>query len=144
MEIEIDYNPTPSNTYFISVTINKDEAISFDNTSKGHRIIKQKLIEKKDFPIGGKFSGEWDAIIIKDKKFSKKYHVKWIDLDKKDWVNNEIWETLWEKPILEQLNNKLLYYSRFISDNFNNLGKFQEKLSEFESLLSGEITKYII
>ena len=144
MEIEVDYNPSPKDMFFISVALNDKEAISFDYTTKGHRVIKQSLVEQKAFPKDAKVDGEWDVLIIKDKNLIKKYHVKWIDLGKKDWVNNEIWETVWEKPILEQLKNRLLYYSQFISDNFNDLGKFQEKLSEFESLLSDEIAKYVI
>ncbi|OGY42541.1 MAG: hypothetical protein A2Y82_04235 [Candidatus Buchananbacteria bacterium RBG_13_36_9] len=143
MDIEIDYNPSPSETFFISVSINDRVAISFDYTTKGHRVIKQSLIEEKDFPKDAKVDGEWDALIIRDKKFIKKYHVKWIDMGKKDWVNNEIWETVWEKPIPEQLKDKLLYYSQFISDNYKDLDKFEDKLIEFEDLLSKEITKYL-
>jgi len=144
MEIEVDYNPSPSETFFISVSINNREVISFDYTIKGHRVIKQSLIEEKVFPKDAKVDGEWDVLIIRDKKFIKKYHAKWIDMDKKDWVNNEIWETVWEKPISEQLKNKLLYYSQLIADNYKDLDKFPEKLSEFESLLSEEIAKYVI
>ncbi|MCX6742635.1 MAG: hypothetical protein NT116_00175, partial [Candidatus Parcubacteria bacterium] len=88
MEIEVDYNPSPSETFFISVSINDKEAISFDYTIKGYRVIKQRLIEEKDFPEDAKVNGEWDVLIIKDKKLIKKYHTKWIDMAKKDWVNN--------------------------------------------------------
>gem|GEM_PF-3189652 len=46
MWIEIDYNPSPCDSFFISVSINNKEAISFDYTTKGNRVIKQVLIKK--------------------------------------------------------------------------------------------------
>jgi len=143
MNIEIDYNPTPKKTFFISIGINYSEAISFDYTSKGHRVIKQILIEKKPFPKDKKPTAEWDAIIIKNRKFVRKYHVKWIDMDKKDWTNDEIWECVWSKPISLRLKNKLLYYSQLFSDNYKSLDKFFNELKDFEDIMSKEIAKYI-
>lgn len=143
MEIEVDYNPSPSKTFFISVSLNDKEAISFDHTTKGTRIIKQFLIEKKVFPKNKKVSGSWEALIIKNGKFIKKYKVKWLDLDKKDWVNNEIWETVLEKPLGNETKNKLLYYSRLISDNYNNLNSIKKEFNEFEKLLDNNIKKYL-
>jgi len=72
MDIEIDYNPSPKNCFFISVEIEKDEAISFDYTAKGHRVIKQNLLEKKTFPKSQIPTSEWDAIVINNKKLVKK------------------------------------------------------------------------
>ncbi len=118
MEIEVDYNPSPARFFFISMSINNKESISFDYTSKAQRVIKQILISKKEFPKGKKPTSEWETLILKDRKFVRKYHVKWIDLNKKDWVNDEIWETIWEKPISVKLKNKLLKYSQLISDNY--------------------------
>ncbi|MFH1585291.1 MAG: hypothetical protein ABIB79_00805 [archaeon] len=144
MKIEIDYNPSPKDTFFISIGINDNEAISFDWTSKGHRVIKQVLIEKKPFPEYKKPTAEWDAMIINNLKFVKRYHVKWIDKGKKDWVNNEIWETIWSKPISEKTKDKLLHYSHLISDNYKDLDKFPKELKEFEDFLSKEISRYKI
>ncbi len=143
MNIEIDYNPSPKKMFFISVGINEKEAISFDYTSKGHRVIKQVLIEKKEFPKNKKPTSEWDAIVINDGKFIKKYHVKWIDMGKKDWVNNEIWGAVWRKPISKKLAKKLLYYSQFFSDNYLKLKLLKKEWEEFENFLSKEITKII-
>lgn len=141
MEIEVDYNPYPKNTFFISVALNKKEAISFDYTTKGHRIIKQILVEKKKFPRKAKIDGEWDALVLKDKKFIKKYHVKWIDLDKRDWANNDLWEIAWEKPISNKLKKELLKYSQFISDNYKRLDNYKKRMEEFEQLLTKEISR---
>lgn len=143
MNIEIDYNPSPKNTFFISIEIKKNEALSFDYTYKGHRIIKQILIDKKPFPKNKTPTAEWDAIIINNKKLIKKYHVKWIDMDKRDWVNDEIWETVWAKPISKEVKNKLLHYSQLFSDNYKNLDKLSKEIKEFESLISKEIAKYL-
>lgn len=142
MNIEVDYNPTPSKVFFISVSVNDKEAISFDYTTKAHRIIKQILVDKKPFPANQSISSEWDALVMQDKKLVKKYHVKWVDLGKKDWCNDEIWETVEEKPISKELTYELLEYSRLISDNYKNLSKFTDKLENFENLLSKEMANF--
>ncbi|MFA5187741.1 MAG: hypothetical protein WC460_00060 [Patescibacteria group bacterium] len=143
MEIEVDYNPSPSKMFFISVELNKKEAISFDYTFKGHRVLKQILVEKKKMPKEIKFTSEWDALIIINKKLIKKYHIRWVDLDKKDWVNDDIWKAHNPKPISEGLKDKLLHYSQLISDNYKHLDKFQKDLTDFENLLAEEIAKYL-
>ena len=126
--------------------MNEKEAISFDHTIKGHRVVKQVMIKKESHEKAvekyGEVSGEWDTIIIKDRKFIQKYHVKWIDCDKLDIVNGETWETVWEKTIDDDIDDELLSYSRLISDNYNNLNKFSKELVSFETLLSKEIAKY--
>ncbi|MDP3244513.1 MAG: hypothetical protein Q8M83_02520 [bacterium] len=142
MNIEIDYNPSPKDSFFISIGISDNEAISFDYTTKGHRVIKQVLVEKKPFPKNKKPTSQWDALVISNRKFIKKYHVKWINMDKKDWVNNEIWKTIWAKPILPKLANNLLYYSQLFSDNYKHLAKFTRELKKFENFLSEQIKKY--
>lgn len=142
MYIEVDYNPSPSKMFFISVELNKEEAISFDYTIKGHRILKQVLVEKKKMPIDIKITSEWDALVLIDKKLIKKYHVRWIDKDKRDWVNDEIWETRNPKQIPEEISDKLLHYSQLISDNYKHLDEFQKELTDFEDLLSEQIAKY--
>ncbi|MDO8443495.1 MAG: hypothetical protein Q7S78_00690 [Candidatus Azambacteria bacterium] len=143
MNIEIDYNPTPSKCYFISVSLNDKEAISFDYTIKGHRIIKQVLIEKKPFPEEKEISGEWDALIFENSKFIKKYHVRWIDMGDKDWVNDEIWKTVLERPVSEELKNKLLNCSQVISDKYEQSDIIRNDLKELENILKLEIAKFI-
>ena len=141
MNIEVDYCPTSKRAhYFISVSLNEKEAMSFDHTIKGHRVIKQVLIKKESHKKAvekhGKVTAEWDTIVLKDKKFVQKYHVKWIDRDKLNTVNGETWETVWEKPISKKVDEKLLFYSRLISDNYKNLAKFSKEMKEFEEFLS--------
>jgi len=143
--MEVDYNPSPKEHYFISISLNENEVISFDNTTKGHRVIKQVLVEKQtqDEAVKkyGKITGGWDTIVLEDGKFVQKYHIEWIDKDKLDIVNGETWKTVWEKTLDKQLGDKLLYFSQLISDHYNELEKFPSVISEFEILLSKEITK---
>jgi len=141
MEVHVDYNPSPKNHFFISVHLNDKKAISFDKTIKGHRMIKQVFNEYKAFPDNSMFDSEWNTIVIKDRKFVQEYHVQWIDKDKLDWLNGEIWETVWEKPISQELTNELLYYSQLISDNYKDLHKFSDEIKKFEILLAKEMAK---
>jgi len=142
MIIELDPNPSNSknkNNYFISVKLSKKEWLSFDNTTKGHRIMKQVLKEIKEMPNGKKIDGKWTVFIIKNRKLIGKYKAKWIDMDKLDWVNNEIWETVKVKKISKALSDKLLYYSRLVSDHYKELDKYKKEMKDFENLLKKEI-----
>lgn len=142
MDIEIDYNPTQSTMFFISVSLNDKEAVSFDYTTKAHRIIKQVIVDEKPFPADKLATSEWDVLVLKDRKFVKKYHNKWIDMGMRDWCNDKIWETVKERPSSDDFMKILLKYSRLISDNYNNLQKFSEEMKSFESLLSREVANF--
>jgi len=145
MDIEIGINRTPSQNYFISVGLNEKEAISFDNTTKGFRVIKQVLINKLKTPLdklSDAISGEWYDIILKDGKFVRKNFVLWQDKDKIDIVNDEIWETVWEKPITKDTHETLVFYSQLISDNYEKLDQFIKQMADFETFIAKEIHKY--
>lgn len=143
MIIEIDYNPTPNKMFFISVSVNDEEAISFDHTTKAHRVIKQVVVDSKPFPDDRAASSEWDVLVLKDGKFVKKYHNKWIDLGERDWCNNKIWKTVKEQQISNELAECLLDYSRSVSDNYEKIQNFPDKIKEFELLLIKEIDKFL-
>lgn len=146
MRVDIDIckgiDGSNSDSFFVSVAINDKKAISFDNTLKGYRVIKQLLVDHKPFPQDKPITAEWDTIKVDNKKFIGIEHIKWIDLDKRDWCNDEIWETVWEEPISSELKDKLLYYSNLIQNNYKNLDDFTNELSDFEHLLEAEIPKY--
>ncbi|KKW41767.1 MAG: hypothetical protein UY92_C0014G0092 [Candidatus Magasanikbacteria bacterium GW2011_GWA2_56_11] len=72
-------------SYFISLPLSVTEAISFDNSSKGCRIIKQALVEKKIMPASQEITSQWDTILIKEGMFVQSEHVRWVDGDRKDW-----------------------------------------------------------
>lgn len=144
MHIEVDYNPTPANTFFVSVSLGDKEDLSFDYTTKGHRVIKQVLIGRKEIGVQDldkkEISGEWDVIELKDGRFVRKYHAYWVDKGKIDEVNNKVWETVWSKPMPDEVKSNLLEYSRFVSDNYQNLDNFQDRMKEFENYV-GELVK---
>lgn len=141
MLIDLDYNPTPSSLFFISISLNPKEAVSFDCTSKGHRVIKQVLVEKKKFPVNKPVTSQWTTLVIKDGKFIKKYQVKWLDMNDQDWCNNEIWQTIARQPISQASANKLLAYSQLICDNYQHLNKIIKDYQAFETLLAKEMKK---
>lgn len=144
MEIEVDYCPTsPRAHYFISVSLNDTEVISFDHTLKGYRVVKQVLI-KQNIPSGKNenITGKWKTIVLKDGKFVKIYDVEWINGDNLDTVNGNVWETIWEKELDKNTDKILLYYSRLISDNYKNLNKLSKEMREFEEIMKKEIIKY--
>lgn len=138
MEIHIDYNPSPKDHFFISVPLNDKECISFDHTIKGHRIVKQ-VFREKDTAQSVKLTSEWDTLVLKDGEFIKKFHVQWIDIGQKDWLDGEVWETVWEKPIENELADKLLHYSQLVSDHCENLVPHAAEIKEFEELLSQQM-----
>ena len=141
MDIELGYNPTPSKSYFISIKLDDNEWISFDNTTKGFRVIKQ-VLTNKNFALPKDISGEWNDIVLKDGKFVRRNHCVWYDFDRFDIVNNETWETVWEKPISNEDNNLLLNFSRFVADHLENLSKYKNEMDNFEIVISGMVKKY--
>ncbi len=144
MHIEVDYNPTPAKSFFVSVGLNDTEALSFDCTTKGHRVIKQILVKRTDKGVQDldkkKISGGWDTIEIRDGKFIQKYHVDWIDKGKIDEVNNEVWETVWSKSISEDVKEELFCWSQYISDNYEKLD--QNKMTEFEGYMRSLVNQF--
>ena len=136
-EVKGDYSG-----YFISVPLSNTEVISFDNSSKGYRVMKQVLAEKKEMPANSKITAQWETIIIEDGKYVESEHVRWVDMDKFDWCNNEIWETVAESPIAEELNEKLQKYSALAKKHYNELNKFTAEMSDFEKLLNENVAYY--
>lgn len=57
--------------FFISVSLNDKEAVSFDYTIKGHRIIKQVVVDEKPFPVDRPATSKWDVSVLKDGKFEE-------------------------------------------------------------------------
>lgn len=142
MNIEIDYTPTPSDSYFVSVSLNDKEVISFDYTSKGERITKQILIRNERFPKDAKIDSEWDELVIENGVFIKKYHAVWHDMDKLDWVNDEVWETTKESSISVDVRDKILVLAQKISDFYEDAEKLKRYCSELEEILRPEIERF--
>jgi len=90
-----------------------------------------------------KITGEWDTLVIKNGKFVKRYHVRWVDMDRKDWVNDEIWDTVAEKPLSTEIKDQLLRYSQLISDKYEHLDTIQNEVNNLQSLLKIEVDKFL-
>lgn len=145
MYINVDYNPTPSNAFFVSVGLTDTEALSFDYTLKGQRVTKQVLAANKDNKVDAppkKATSEWDVLELKDGKLLNKRHVMWVDKGNIDEVNGEVWNTEWSKSLSDEVKDKLLFWSRFISDNYEQLEKYQKEMSDFEALIKSYVKEY--
>jgi len=140
VKIEVDYNPSPTDVFYISAYIRPEEAICFACTTD-QKIIKQVLREKKKFPKDRNPLAEWDVIIVKERKYGGMYHVRYITLGNKVWCNDEIWENVWTKPLPNNLKDTLLYYSRLVSDNYRNLGNMSKEMENFENILLNEVER---
>ncbi len=106
--------------YFITVELNdKGDGISFDNTLKGHRILKQVNIGeyKNNAPV----TEEWDIYSFIDGKFDKIIHEKWIDKSKDDIINGIIYRQVWEISTPKEIDNMLLDFNNFLLEHKDNL-----------------------
>lgn len=106
--------------YFITVELNdKGDGISFDNTLKGHRILKQVNVGeyKNNEPI----TEEWDIYSFIDGKFDKIIHEKWIDKGKDDVINGIIYRQVWEISTPKEIDEMLLNFNNFLLEHKDNL-----------------------
>lgn len=146
MDVEVDYNPSPQQSYFLSVKLNETDWLSFDCTTKGHRVIKQvlRLQETPETAVEkyGALDGEWEVLSLRDGKFIRRYHAQWIDRDRLDTVNGETWETVWECPVPAGVDERLRAYSQLISDHYENLTPSTAEVADHETWLAGLVQGY--
>jgi hypothetical protein len=144
MEIHIDLpskrdKHSWKNTFFISVGSGK-EVISFDHTTKGHRILKQKFIGYVKSPKRQKSLGKpnktWQTLKLVDGKPKGMIDVKWFDKGKIDIANREIWKTVWEKPMSTKVRNRLHKLCSKIYENRDSLDKIKPSLKELDEYIS--------
>lgn len=141
MKIYIDDNSYESGQFFFSVPLTDDgaEILSFDYTTKGHRILKQRLVWKRPMPADTPVSAEWDTLLIENGRFVAKEHVRWIDQGKRDWANDEVWEQVWERPMPDTLRDTLLHSSNLIRRHYQQLEPYKADMRNLEQLLQKEI-----
>jgi len=135
MDIFIDDN-MPRDWFFISTPVSETESISFDWTMKGHRIILQRMIKSGEPAPESKPTMEWDTLYIRDSKYISKEHIQWYDLDKQDWVNGNLYETVKEWLLDDNTANELLKYSLVVRDHKSELENYSREMQEFEKLLN--------
>ena len=139
--------PEGKDKYFFTIELNKNgDGISFDNTIKGHRILKQinagKIDTKNEI-----VREECDIFNFIYGKFKEKIHEKWVDKGKEDIINGIVYKQIWEIPTPEKIDNILLELNNLLWANKENLNsktverkvkKISEKLYEFSLRLEKE------
>ena len=122
-KIKLLCNIIPDNSadkYFITIELNsKGDGISFDNTLKGHRILKQVNVGK--YENNDPVTEEWDIYSFIDGKFDKIIHEKWIDKGKDDVINGIIYRQVWEIPTPKEIDDMLLDFNNFLWKHKDNL-----------------------
>ena len=106
--------------YFVTIELNnKGDGISFDNTLKGHRILKQVNVGeyKDDEPA----TEEWNTYSFVDGEFDKMIHEKWIDRGKEDIINGIIYRQVWEISTPKEIDDMLLDFNKFLWKYKNDL-----------------------
>ena len=123
-EIHLYGNILPQNIkdkYFFTILLNKKgDGISFDNTIKGHRILKQINVGKIDTK-NEIIREEWDTFHFASGKFKEKIHEKWVDKGKDDVINGIIYKQVWEIQTPEEIDKLLLEFNNFLWENKENL-----------------------
>lgn len=113
--------PGGKDKYFFTITLNeKGDGISFDNTIKGHRILKQINVGEID-TSNETIREEWDMYHFVDGEFKEKIHEKWIDKGKDDVINGTIYRQVWEIPTPKEIDDMLLELNNFLWTNRENL-----------------------
>lgn len=128
-------------SFFVSVpTINKDEDLSFDWTSKGNRILLQKLVGKNvKPPKNRKPDGEWDTLVIDNGQLVEKQHNVWYDFGKNDLVDGGNWLQIAEWPLDNSVATRMLELAYVISKEQNNLFKVKNEVKELEEIVRQEV-----
>ena len=105
--------PNSKDKYFFIVILNiNGDSISFDNTIKGHRILKQVNIGKY---TGNKSIREsWFMYVFKDGKYKGEKWEDWIDEGKDDIINGIVYRQVWEIPTPRDIDNMLLTLNNFL------------------------------
>jgi hypothetical protein len=113
--------PGGKDKYFFTITLNKKgDGISFDNTIKGHRILKQinaGEIDTKNEVI----REEWDMHHFVNGELKEIIHEKWVDKGKDDIINGTIWRQVWEIPTPKEIDKMLIELNDFLWKNRKNL-----------------------
>ncbi|MBU2613315.1 hypothetical protein KJ925_02555 [Patescibacteria group bacterium] len=138
MKLWIDESDGKS--FFVSVpTVNVDEYLSFDWTTKGHRAMIQKLSGSGiQSPKDRKPDGEWDTLMIDCGRLIEKQHNVWYDFGKNDLVDGENWEQMQEWPLGETEAVKILKLTHQITEHQNDTQSVSAQIKELEELISKE------
>lgn len=117
--------PRSRDKYFFTIELNRQgDGISFDNTLKGHRILKQ-VNEGKIDTADEAVKEEWDVFHFVDGKFKETIHEKWVDKGEDDVINGTIYRRVWEVRTPEDIDKRLLQLNDFLWKNRRHLNSKQ-------------------
>ena len=135
MQIFIDLMPR-SEGFFISIYLSETQSLSFDYTLKGHRIIKQVLLEDPTgkLPNQGPLPSRKVLRSI-DGKFSGFLERSWADKVREGSIIEGVWRTVWESYLPEPTIKKLLELSERV---------FESSESEEIGAPLAELDKYLL
>ncbi|MDD5251595.1 MAG: hypothetical protein PHT12_03095 [Patescibacteria group bacterium] len=129
----------PIKSFFISTpTAVPNDWLSFDWTSKGHRVLIQRLVETGVKTPDHPADAEWNTLIIEDGKLAGKEHCVWFDFDTRDLVNDEMWEQIQEWPLDADVAEKMLDLTRRIRLNPDDVDLINHAADELENLIRPE------
>lgn len=134
MDIFIDDN-IGTDEFFISVPLDERDLLSFDWTTKGHRVILQRLERMGVAVVGEKPASEWDTLHIKNGEFIGKEHVVWYGMGQEDWINGDVYAAIHEWPLDEITAKELLRYSLLVREHIAGLEFYAQEMRAFERLL---------
>jgi len=124
-DIHLYANIIPYNSqdkYFFSIELNNNkDSISFDNTLKGHRILKQINLGEIDTSTEN-IKQEWDIYHFVNGQFREIIHEKWIDKGQDDVINGTLFRQVWEIEMPKKIDQMLLDLNNFLWKKRENLG----------------------
>ncbi|MCK4650504.1 hypothetical protein KAT36_04720 [Candidatus Pacearchaeota archaeon] len=113
--------PKGKDKYFFTLRLNENgDGISFDNTIKGHRILKQ-INAGKINTAEKKIREEWDTYYFIDGKFEELIHEKWLDEGTDDIINGTIYRQVWEIKTPAKIDEILISLNNLLWKNKENL-----------------------
>lgn len=138
-KIKLLCNIMPENSsdkYFVTIELNDNgDGISFDNTLKGHRILKQ--INIGEYKGNDLVTDEWDMYSFVDGELNNIIREKWIDKGKDDIINGIIYRQAWEVSTPKEIDDMLLDFNSFLWGNKDNLKSqsVRDKVDEISKVL---------
>ena len=134
MQIFIDLMPR-SEGFFISIYLSETQSLSFDYTLKGHRIIKQVLLEDPSgkLPNQGPLPSR-KVLKSVDGKFSGFLERSWADRVREGSITDGVWRTVWESYLPEPIIKKLQELSEQVFERSES-GQFDRTLDELDKYL---------
>ncbi len=139
MDVYVDLVNPKKGGFFISVSQGK-ESISFDYTTKGHRVVKQVLL--KHTKTKEKPTLSWKTLRVLDGIPKGIHNVDWIDRGNIDIINGDVYKTVWEKPLPNKIKRDLLYMVEKIYKARGRLNSIRNILADLDTYLSMLMKKY--